>query len=83
METGGNKNNNNNGTSKERGSRSGMFIPGVRVHFGTVYTNAHQRLLYNTLRFQLEKIMQAYLFQTHHLHPIYFVFDMSHPNFQL
>jgi len=54
-----------------------MLIPGVRVHFGTVPTNDHERLLYNTLRFQLEQIIRTYLCQTHQMHPIYLIFDMS------
>lgn len=54
-----------------------MLMPGVRVHFGTGHSNERERLLYNTLRFQLEQLMRSYLFQTGQSHPIYFVFDMS------
>lgn len=57
-------------------------MPGVRLHFGTAYTDARERLLYNTLRYQLEEIMRSYLFHTNHISPVYFIFDMSNVNFQ-
>jgi hypothetical protein len=60
-----------------------MLIPGVRVHFGTAHTDDRERLLYNTLRFQLEQIILTYLRQTHRTNPIYFVFDMSNSNTSL
>jgi len=60
-----------------------MLIPGVRVHFGTIFTDEHERLLYNTFRFQLQQIVRAYLHQTRQSHPIYLVFDLSEMNFQL
>ena len=60
-----------------------MLIPGVRVHLGTVRTDAHEQLLYNTLSYQLQQIIRAYLCQTYTSYPIYLVFDMSNTTFQL
>jgi hypothetical protein len=54
-----------------------MFVPGVPIHFGTVHTAEYERLLYNTLRFELQESIRAYLHRTRQLYPINFVFDMS------
>jgi hypothetical protein len=54
-----------------------MLIPGVPIHFGTADTDVHERLLYNTLRFELQEAIRAYLHRTRRLYPINFVFDMS------
>jgi len=59
-----------------------MLIPGVRVHVGAVRTDADEQLLYNTLRYQLEQIIRAYLYQTYPCFPIYLVFDLSNMNDQ-
>ncbi|CAF1543899.1 unnamed protein product [Adineta ricciae] len=44
--------------------RECMLVPGLRVHFGFVSTDAHERLLYNTVRYQIQQIIQAYLRHT-------------------
>lgn len=56
---------------------NGMLIPNVPVHFGAVQSEEHERLLYNTLRFQLHQIIRTYLQQTRRVHPIYLAFDLS------
>lgn len=55
-----------------------MFIPGVRVHSGNIDTTGYEQLLYNSLRHQLEEIINVYLRLTRRPYPIYLVFDMSH-----
>ena len=54
-----------------------MLAPGTRIHFGGINTDDHEQLLYNTLRFQLEYIIQNYMSHTRRSDPILFVFDMS------
>ncbi len=52
-------------------------MPGVVVHFGTSHTDEHERLLYNTIRFQIQEIIREYLQRTRRTYPIYLLFDMS------
>jgi hypothetical protein len=54
-----------------------MLIPGVLVHFSQQHTSEHERLLYNTVRFQIEEIIREYLQRTQRPYPIYLIFDMS------
>lgn len=37
----------------------------------------HEQILYNTLRFELQQVIEAYLQRTRQIHPINFVFDFS------
>ncbi|UJR07038.1 hypothetical protein I4U23_011326 [Adineta vaga] len=53
-----------------------MFIPGVLVHFGAASTDEHERLLYNTVRYQIQQSIRTYLRHTRQSYPIHLVFDM-------
>jgi hypothetical protein len=54
-----------------------QLIPGVVVHFGTTNYCDYERSLYNTVRFELQETIRAYLRRTRQPHPIHLVFDMS------
>jgi hypothetical protein len=58
-----------------------MLIPAIAVHFGSVYTEEHERLLYNTLKFQLQEAIRTYLQRTQQPTPIHLIFDMSNELF--
>ncbi|CAF3726623.1 unnamed protein product [Rotaria sp. Silwood1] len=58
--------------------RVGMLAPNAAIHFGMAHTEEHELLLYNTLRFELEECIRAYLQRTQRLYPINLVFDLSH-----
>ncbi len=51
-------------------------MPGVSVHFGTSHPEDQEQLLYNTLRFRIQRLIQDYIQQTQRVYPIYLVFDM-------
>ncbi|CAF1366076.1 unnamed protein product [Rotaria sordida] len=57
--------------------RGGMLIPNVPIHFGMAHTTEHETILYNTLRFELEESIRAYLQRTRRSYPISLVFDFS------
>ena len=42
-----------------------------------LYVEEHERILYNTLRFELQETIQAYLQRTRQAYPINLVFDFS------
>ncbi|CAF1295556.1 unnamed protein product [Rotaria sp. Silwood1] len=50
--------------------RGGMLAPNVPIHFGVAHTEEHETLLYNTLQFELEECIRAYLQRTQRLYPI-------------
>ena len=54
-----------------------MLIPGVPIHYGTNFSDEHDRLLYNTIRFRIQEIIREYLPRMQRAYPIYLVFDMS------
>ncbi|CAF4064054.1 unnamed protein product [Rotaria sp. Silwood2] len=60
--------------------RVGMLAPNAAIHFGIAHTEEHEILLYNTLRFELEECIRAYLQRTQRLYPINLVFDLTHIN---
>lgn len=53
-----------------------MLLPGVVVHFGGDYSDEHEQLLYNTVRFQLQEVIRAYLDRARRPYPIHLLFDM-------
>ena len=55
----------------------GVLMSGIPIHFGMVNTEAHERLLYNTLQFEIQEAVRAYLHRTQRTYPIYFVINMS------
>ncbi|CAF4624308.1 unnamed protein product [Rotaria sp. Silwood2] len=57
--------------------RGGMLVPNIPIHFGLAHTEEHETILYNTLRFELEESIRAYLQRTRRLYPINLVFDLS------
>ncbi|CAF3196016.1 unnamed protein product [Rotaria sp. Silwood2] len=57
--------------------RVGMLSPNTAIHFGIAHTEEHEILLYNTLRFELEECIRAYLQRTQRLYPINLVFNLS------
>ena len=54
-----------------------MLMPNVDVHMGLVHSEAHEGVLLNTLKHELEEAVRAYLHQTQRAFPISLVFDMS------
>lgn len=54
-----------------------MLIPDIMIHFGTSHSDEHERLLYNTMKYQIQQSIRAYLQRTRRRYPIYFIFDMS------
>ncbi|CAF3831688.1 unnamed protein product [Rotaria sp. Silwood1] len=58
--------------------RDGIPITNVPSHFSRATTEEHEIILYNTLRFELEECIRAYLQRTGRLYPINLVFDFSH-----
>ncbi|CAF1237316.1 unnamed protein product [Rotaria sp. Silwood1] len=61
----------------EQRRRGGMLIPNRPMHIGRAQTEEHETILYNTLRFELEECVRAYLQRTQRLYPINLVFDLS------
>ncbi|CAF3704623.1 unnamed protein product [Rotaria sp. Silwood1] len=61
----------------EQRRRGGMLIPNLPMHIGRAQTEEHETILYNTLRFELEECVRAYLQRTQRLYPINLVFDLS------
>ncbi|CAF4498142.1 unnamed protein product, partial [Rotaria sp. Silwood2] len=57
--------------------RGGMLVPNERIHFGLAHSEEHELILYNTLRFELEECIRAYLQRTQRLYPINLVFNLS------
>ncbi|CAF2793140.1 unnamed protein product [Rotaria sp. Silwood2] len=57
--------------------RDGMLVPNAAIHFGRAQTEEHELLLYNTLRFELEECIRAYLQRTQRPYPINLVIDLS------
>ncbi|CAF3104638.1 unnamed protein product [Rotaria sp. Silwood2] len=57
--------------------QDGMLVPNIPIHFGIAHTEEHETILYNTLRFELEECIRAYLQRTPRLYPINLVFDLS------
>ncbi|CAF1520599.1 unnamed protein product [Adineta ricciae] len=66
-----------NETLNPQSQHNCMFMPGVLVHFGTGSTDQHERLLYNTVRYQIRQIIRAYLRHTRQSYPIHLVFDLT------
>ncbi len=54
-----------------------MLIPSIAVHFGIAYTDEHERLLYNTLKFEIQEAIRTYLQRTRRASPIHLIFDLS------
>ncbi|CAF3104492.1 unnamed protein product [Rotaria sp. Silwood2] len=57
--------------------RGGMFVPNIPIHVGIAHIEEHETILYNTLRFELEESIRAYLQRTRRSYPINLVFDFS------
>ncbi|CAF1398158.1 unnamed protein product [Rotaria sordida] len=53
--------------------RGGMLSPNVPIHFGIPHTEEHETILYNTLRFELEECIKAYLQRTGRSYPINYI----------
>ena len=49
----------------------------ISTRFEMLHSEEHERYLYNTLRFDLQETIRAYLQRTRQSYPISLVFDMS------
>ncbi|CAF2898988.1 unnamed protein product [Rotaria sp. Silwood2] len=59
--------------------RDGTLTQVAATHFNTIHTEEqHEAILYNTLRFELEECVRAYLQRTGRLYPINLIFGFSH-----
>ena len=54
-----------------------MLVPHVLDHLGVTHADSYERLLYNTMRGELQGTLRAYLQRTERRHPISLVFDLS------
>ncbi|CAF1348614.1 unnamed protein product [Rotaria magnacalcarata] len=54
-----------------------VFAPNQPIRIGMDDSDQHETFLYNTLRFELEESIRAYLRRTRRLYPINLVFDLS------
>ena len=53
------------------------LMPGVLVHFGPTNADEHERLLYSTVKYELQETIREYLHRTQRTPPIQLFFDMS------
>ena len=44
--------------------QEGRLIPGVVIHFGSANSDEHERLLYNTVKYELQETIREYLQRT-------------------
>lgn len=57
--------------------QANMLVPYVLNHLGVTHSDSYERLLYNTMRGELERMLRVYLRRTERRHPISLVFDLS------